>query len=69
MSELLEKCTAARDAAQKLISTTTEVKDAALEAIADAIVMRADEIIVANEKDIAAAKKMEHVRLCLTALH
>ncbi len=57
MSELLTKCTAARDAAQKLISTTTEVKDAALEAIAQAIIDRADEIIAANEIDIKAAQE------------
>lgn len=57
MSELLTKCTAARDAAQKLISTTTEVKDAALEAIAQAIIDRADEIISANEIDIKAAQE------------
>ncbi len=55
MGELLEKCTAAREAAQKLISTTTIVKDAALDAIADAIEAHADEIIEANKKDIEAA--------------
>ena len=57
MNELLEKCTLARNAAQKLISVETSVKDAALEAIAKAIVERADEIIAANDKDIAAAKE------------
>jgi len=57
MSELLDKCTAARNAAQLLITTTTQVKDAALEAIAVAIVERADEIIAANEKDVQSAKE------------
>lgn len=55
MSELLEKCTAAREAAQKLISTPTKIKDAALDAIANAIEAHADEIIEANKKDIEAA--------------
>lgn len=57
MNELLEKCTLARDAAQKLISVETTLKDAALEAIADALIERADEIITANDKDVAAAKE------------
>ena len=56
MSELLEKCTLAQEAAQRLISVETTVKDAALEAIAKAIVERAEEIISANDKDIAAAE-------------
>lgn len=57
MNELLEKCTLARAAAQKLISVETTVKDAALDAIANALIARADEIIAANDKDIAAAKE------------
>lgn len=57
MNELLEKCTLAIDAAQKLISVETTVKDAALDAIANALVEKADEIIAANNKDIAVAKE------------
>lgn len=56
MNELLEKCTLARDAAQKLISVETSLKDAALEAIAKAIVLRGDEIIAANRLDLERAK-------------
>lgn len=54
--ELLEKCTLAKEAAGKLISVGTSVKDAALSAIADALVKRADEIIAANKLDIEAAR-------------
>ena len=57
MSELLEKCTLAKDASYKLISTSTVTKDAALEAIAAALTERADEIIAANRIDIENAKK------------
>lgn len=56
MNELLEKCTIARDAAQKMISVETTVKDNALEAIAQAIVSRADEIISANKLDLENAR-------------
>lgn len=56
MNELLEKCTLARDAAQRLISVETAVKDVALEAIAQAIVARAEEIIAANKLDLENAK-------------
>ncbi len=56
MSELLEKCTLARDAGYKLVSVSTVVKDNALDAIADALVEKADEIIKANSIDIENAK-------------
>lgn len=56
MSELLEKCTLAKDASYKLISTSTVTKDAALLAIADALTERSDEIIAANKIDIENAK-------------
>lgn len=56
MSELLEKCTLAKDASYKLISASTVTKDAALLAIADALTERADEIIAANKIDIENAK-------------
>ena len=57
MNELLEKCTLAKDASYKLISAGTVIKDAALEAIAKALVNRADEIIAANKIDIDAARE------------
>lgn len=55
--ELLVKGTLAKDAAEKLASVDTITKDAALEAIANALVERADEIIEANKRDIAAAEE------------
>ena len=57
MSELLEKCTLAKDAGYKMVSVSTVKKDNALEAIANALVERADEIIAANNLDIENAKK------------
>lgn len=57
MNELQKKCSMAADASHKLVSVGALVKDAALEAIADALVNHADEIIKANNKDIEAAKK------------
>ena len=38
MSELLEKCTLAKDAGYKMVSVSTVTKDNALEAIANALV-------------------------------
>lgn len=55
--ELLTKGTLARDAAQQLAAVETSTKDKALEAIADALVAHADEIIEANKLDIAAAEE------------
>lgn len=57
MSELTEKCTLAREAGYKLVSADTVTKDNALEAIASALVTKADEIIAANNIDIENAKK------------
>jgi glutamate-5-semialdehyde dehydrogenase len=57
MSELLEKCTLAKEAGYKMVSVSTVTKDNALEAIANALVERADEIIAANNVDIENAKK------------
>ncbi len=54
--ELLEKGTLARNAAYKLVSVPTPIKDRALDAIAGALVLRADEIIAANEIDIENAR-------------
>ena len=58
MGELLEKCAAAKAAAQKLISVSTETKDNALLAIAKALVERENEILEANKKDIENAKTL-----------
>lgn len=57
MNELLEKCTAAKDAGYKMVSVSTEVKDTALEEIAKALSLHADEIIAANKIDIENAEK------------
>ena len=57
MSELTEKCTLAREAGYKLVSADTVTKDNALEAIASALVAKADEIIAANNIDIENAKE------------
>lgn len=56
MNELMEKCSLAKEAAARLVSVDTVVKDNALEAIARALVDRADEIIEANNTDIENAK-------------
>ncbi|MCD8180592.1 MAG: glutamate-5-semialdehyde dehydrogenase [Firmicutes bacterium] len=57
MDELLEKCTLARDAGYKMASVGTIVKDNALEAIANALEEKAEEIISANKTDIENARK------------
>ncbi|MGH2586013.1 MAG: glutamate-5-semialdehyde dehydrogenase [Dehalococcoidia bacterium] len=55
-SELEHKGAAAKAASRKLATLATAVKDQALLAIADAMVARQDEIIAANEADIADAR-------------
>ena len=57
MTELLEKCTLAKDASFKMAGVSTVTKDNALEAIASALVSRADEIIAANAEDIKNARE------------
>lgn len=47
----------ARKASARLGSTNTETRNAALKAMADALISRAGEIIAANAKDIEAAKQ------------
>lgn len=54
-AEIMEKCTLAKEAAFKMASVGTSVKDKALEKIAEALVKKADEIIEANKQDIASA--------------
>ncbi|PJJ71974.1 glutamate-5-semialdehyde dehydrogenase [Diaminobutyricimonas aerilata] len=52
-----KRLAAARDAAVRLATVTTAQKDAALEAIALALVERADEILPANELDLANGRE------------
>ncbi len=53
---LLSQARAAKAAARKLAGTSTAVKNAALEAIADALIARQDEILAANAQDIERAR-------------
>ncbi len=54
---LIELCTKARSAQAKLALASDEVRNSALEAIAKAVVERADFIIEANKRDIEAAEE------------
>jgi glutamate-5-semialdehyde dehydrogenase len=56
-SELQTKGQAAKRAARELARTSTEVKNAALLAIADALEERVDEIIRANQHDVQGAQE------------
>jgi glutamate-5-semialdehyde dehydrogenase len=49
-------CLAARDAARVLAALDTDTKNAALGAIADALVARTDEIVAANARDVDAGR-------------
>ena len=53
--ELLQKGGLAKAASYKIATVKTDVKNKALEAIADALEEKADEIIEANKKDIQNA--------------
>ena len=55
---LREQVRAARQAALKLSVLPTDIKNAALAAIADAVEARSDEILAANQQDLAAASAM-----------
>lgn len=55
--ELLKKGTLAKDAAFKLVTTKSEIKNAALEKIADALIKNSAEILAANKTDIENAEK------------
>ena len=57
-TSLREQVRATRQAALKLAVLPTDVKNAALAAIADAVETRADEILAANQQDLAAAAVM-----------
>jgi glutamate-5-semialdehyde dehydrogenase len=54
-----ELCSAARRAARVLAAAETGVKDAALLAIADALVERTPDILAANELDVRAGREAE----------
>lgn len=56
-SELQTKGQAARQAARQLARVSTEVKNRALLGVADALIERADEILPANERDVAAGRE------------
>lgn len=53
---VVEQCYRAKAAARRLAYLSSRVKDAALRAMADALVAQAPSIIAANSQDIAAAK-------------
>lgn len=55
--ELLQKGELAKKASYKLMSISSIIKDMALEAIADALVKRSDEIIAANNIDLEKAEE------------
>ncbi len=72
MSEVLEVARRARTAAAGLAPLPRGVKDAALHAMADAIVARQGEVLAANAEDVAAARatgtpEAQVDRLALTA--
>ncbi len=58
-ASISDLCAAARRAARRLAAVDTAVKDAALHAIADALLARTPEILAANELDIAAGREGE----------
>jgi len=56
-TSVADTCAAAKRAARTLAQLDTSVKDAALQAIAAALVARADEVLAANELDMQAADR------------
>ncbi len=59
ISPVAEVCRAAKRAARELARCDTTVKDAALEAIAQALLARSDEILEANERDMQAGREAD----------
>ncbi len=55
-TDLLSQAQAAKAAARKLAGLSTTVKNRALEAIAEALVARQDEILAANAQDVERAR-------------
>jgi glutamate-5-semialdehyde dehydrogenase len=58
-SQVSDICRAAKRAARTLAQVDTSVKDAALEAIADALRARIDQVLTANERDMQIAREAE----------
>src|SRR2546423_11039190 len=58
-SQVSDICHAAKRAARTLAQVDTSVKDAALEAIADALRARMDQVLTANERDMQIAREAE----------
>src|SRR5688500_10583362 len=56
MSELLAQAQSAKAASRKLAGLSTTIKNQALEAIADSLVARQNEILVANAQDVERAR-------------
>jgi glutamate-5-semialdehyde dehydrogenase len=56
-TSVADTCAAAKRAARGLAQLDTAVKDAALHAIAEALIARADEVLAANELDMQAADR------------
>jgi len=54
-----EVCLAAQGAARRLAQTDSATKDAALAAIADALIARTPEILAANERDMEAGREAD----------
>ena len=62
-----EICAAAKRASRVLATLGSDVKNAALEAIADALVERTAEILEANARDLEAGARPASARRCSTA--
>ncbi len=58
-STVVDVCRDAKRAARVLAQLDTAVKDAALEAIGDALLARMEEILVANERDMQLAREAD----------
>ena len=56
-------CLAARGAARELATTSSVIRERALEAIADALVARTDDILEANARDMDAGRDALQRRL------
>jgi glutamate-5-semialdehyde dehydrogenase len=59
-TSVAETCAAAKRASRTLGTLSSAVKDAALEAIADAVELRTDEILEVNARDLEAAQSGEY---------
>ena len=62
IDDLKAKGRAAKLASRRLAYISTDIKNKALNYIADDILLRKDEILAANERDYKAAKASRHGR-------